>query len=302
MLYGALAAGGTKMICAVGDESGQILDQLLIPTSTPEETMPQIIEYFKARVDPSLPEDEKIKALGIACFGPVDVRKNAKTYGNILNTPKIPWRNYPIVNAIKEALGDIPIGFDTDVNGALLGEATWGAAKGLEDAVYVTIGKGIGMGAIVSGNPVHGMLHPEVGHIRMSVIPGDEYQGSCPSHGACFEGLASGQAILGRWGKQAHELLDKPEVWELEAKYIAQALNSIIMTLSPQKIILGGGVMNNKKLFPLIRQYLLEYINEYIVTKELRNMSSYVTPAALNGNEGVMGAIKLAEMAAREAE
>ena len=290
MLYGALAAGGTKMFCAVGDESGQILDQLIIPTTTPEETMPKVIEYFKSKVDPSLPEDEKIKALGIACFGPVDVRKNSK----------LAWRNYPMLSAFKEALGDIPIGFDTDANGALLGEATWGAAKGLNDAVYVTIGKGIGMGAIVCGNPIHGMLHPEIGHIRMAAIPGDDYKGSCPSHGACFEGMASGVAIAERWGKPAHELLDKPEVWELEAKYIARALNSIIMALSPQKIILGGGIMNNTKLFPMIRQYVLEYINEYIVTKELRNIGSYITPAALNGNEGVLGAIKLAEIAALE--
>ena len=300
MLYGGLSAGGTKMFCAVGNESGQILDQLIVPTTTPDETMPKVIEYFKSKVDPSLSEDEKISALGIACFGPVDVRKNSSTYGTILNTPKIAWRNYPILNAFKEALGDIPIGFDTDANGALLGEATWGAAKGLENAVYLTIGKGIGMGAIVCGNPIHGMLHPEIGHIRMALAPGDDFKGSCPSHGACLEGLASGVAITERWGKHPHELLDKPEVWELEAKYIARALNSIIMALSPQKIILGGGIMNNSKLFPMIRQNVLEYINEYIVTKELRNISSYITPAALNGNEGVMGAVKLAEMAAAE--
>ena len=299
MLYGALEAGGTKMICAVGNEDGQILDQVSIPTSTPEETMPQIIEYFRAKLD--APEgEEKIQAIGVACFGPVDVRPNSKTYGNILYTPKIPWRNFPMVKTLREALDNIPVGFDTDVNGSLLGEATWGCAKGLSDAVYFTIGTGIGMGAMSGGNLIHGMLHPEAGHIKMAPVPGDEYRGHCPNHGTCFEGMACGPAIQDRWGKPAKELREMPEVWDLEAKYIAQALTSIIYTLSPQKIILGGGVMSQSQLFPLIRKYVLEYINGYIDTKELRNINAYITPAALNGNQGIMGALKLAEMATEE--
>ena len=299
MLYGALEAGGTKMICAVGNEDGQILDQVSIPTSTPEETMPAVIEYFKAKVSPELAEEDRLSALGIACFGPVDVRKNSKTYGNILYTPKIAWRNFPMVKTMKDAL-NIPVGFDTDVNGSLLGEVTWGCAQGLTDAVYFTIGTGIGMGAMSGGNLIHGMLHPEAGHIAMSVIPGDEYKGHCPSHGACFEGMASGPAIEERWGKKGSELSDNPEVWELEAKYIAQAMTAVTYMLSPQKIILGGGVMSQSQLFPMIRKYVTEYINGYIDTKELRNINSYITPAALNGNQGIMGAIKLAEMAAEE--
>ena len=287
------------MICAVGNEDGQILDQVSIPTSTPEETMPQIIEYFRAKLD--VPEgEEKIQAIGVACFGPVDVRPNSKTYGNILYTPKIPWRNFPMVKTLREALDNIPVGFDTDVNGSLLGEATWGCAKGLSDAVYFTIGTGIGMGAMSGGNLIHGMLHPEAGHIKMAPVPGDEYRGHCPNHGTCFEGMACGPAIQDRWGKPAKELREMPEVWDLEAKYIAQALTSIIYTLSPQKIILGGGVMSQSQLFPLIRKYVLEYINGYIDTKELRNINAYITPAALNGNQGIMGALKLAEMAAEE--
>ncbi len=300
MLYGALEAGGTKMVCAIGNENGQILDQTTIPTTTPEETMPQIIEYFKVRLDENLPEEDRIKAIGIACFGPVDVREGSKTYGSILNTPKIAWRNYPIVNTFKEAFGDIPIGFDTDVNGSLLGEATWGTAKGLTDAVYITIGTGVGMGAISGGNPIHGQLHPEAGHIIMSRVPGDEYAGHCPSHGACFEGMAAGPAIQERWNKPARELREIPEVWDLEAKYIAQALTAITLILSPQKIILGGGVMEQTQLFPLVRKYTLEYLNNYLDTKELRNVNSYITPAALNGNQGIMGALKLAALATEE--
>ncbi len=299
MLYGALETSGTKMLCAVGNEAGQIVDQMKIPTTTPNETMPKVIEYFKSKIDPSLSDDEKISALGVACFGPVDLREGSKTYGSILNTPKIAWRNYPMLKTLQEAL-NIPVAIDLDVNVALLGETTWGTAKDLTDAVYVTIGNGIGMGAISAGEPVHGMLHPEAGHIRMQIIPGDDYKGSCPFHGACFEGMASGVAIAERWGKEAKDLLDKPEVWELEAKYIAQALYAIILTLSPQKIILGGGIMNNAQLFPMIRKNVVEYINDYIDTKELRNINSYITPSALNGNQGVMGAIKLAEMSMLE--
>ena len=299
MLYGALEAGGTKMICATGNEDGQILDQVSIPTGTPEETMPQIIEYFRAKLD--VPEgEEKIQAIGVACFGPVDVRPNSKTYGNILYTPKIPWRNFPMVKTLRDALDNIPVGFDTDVNGSLLGEATWGCAKGLTDAVYFTIGTGIGMGAMSGGNLIHGMLHPEAGHIKMAPIPGDEYAGHCPNHGTCFEGMACGPAIEARWGKPGKELREMPEVWDLEAKYIAQALTSIIYTLSPQKIILGGGVMGQAQLFPLIRKYVLENVDGYLDTKELRNINAYITPAALNGNQGIMGALKLAEMAAEE--
>ena len=148
------------------------------------------------------------------------------------------------------------------------------------------------------GNLIHGMLHPEAGHIKMSIVDGDNYKGHCPSHGACFEGMASGLAIAERWGKSPKELADKPEVWDLEAKYIAQALNAIIYILSPQKIILGGGIMRQAQLFPLVRKYVLENINEYIDTKELRNINSYICPASLNGNEGVIGALKLADMAA----
>ena len=299
MLYGALETSGTKMFCAVGNEAGQIVDQMKIPTTTPDETMPKVIEYFKSKIDPSLSDDEKISALGVACFGPVDLREGSKTYGSILNTPKVAWRNYPMLKTLQEAL-NIPVAIDLDVNVALLGETTWGTAKDLTDAVYVTIGNGIGMGAISAGEPVHGMLHPEAGHIRMQIIPGDDYKGSCPFHGACFEGMASGVAIAERWGKEAKDLLDKPEVWELEAKYIAQALYAIILTLSPQKIILGGGIMSNAQLFPMIRKNVVEYINDYIDTKELRNINSYITPSALNGNQGVMGAIKLAEMSMLE--
>ncbi len=284
MLYGAIEAGGTKMVCALGDENGKILDQISIPTVTPEETMPPIVEYFTGK---------DIAALGIACFGPVDPDPASPTYGRILNTPKIPWRNYDIVGAMKEALG-VPVGFDTDVNGSLLGEVTWGAARGLTDVVYITIGTGVGAGILSGGRLVHGMLHPEAGHVRVIPAPGDNYKGRCPTHGNCLEGMAAGPAIEERWGAKAKELKDRPEVWDIEACYIAQAIRNMIMILSPQRFILGGGVMHQEHLFPIIRKKVLEEVNGYIDTKELRDIDSYIVPAGCRDDQGIMGCIKLA--------
>ena len=284
MLFGALEAGGTKMVCAIGNENGEILEQKSIPTTTPEETMPAILEYFK---------DKEIASIGIACFGPIDLNKNSETYGYITSTPKIPWRNYNIVGAVKDAL-KIPVGFDTDVNGSLLGEVTWGCAKGLTDAVYFTIGTGVGAGIMTNGKMLHGMLHPEAGHVKMVPRSGDTYKGKCPYHGTCFEGMAAGPAIEERWGAKAVQLADREEVWDLESYYIAQALMGIVLTLSPQKIILGGGVMLQKQLFSMIREKMLKELNGYIQAKELADIDNYIVPASLNDDQGIMGCIKLA--------
>lgn len=284
MIYGGIEAGGTKMICVIGDENGRILDRMQIPTKTPEETMPIMIDYFK---------DKDIKALGIACFGPIDLNRDSKTYGYITSTPKLAWKNYDIVGAFKKELG-VPIGFDTDVNGSLLGEITWGCAKGLTDALYLTIGTGVGGGVMAGGKLLHGMLHPELGHIKMAVADGDTYKGKCPYHGTCFEGMAAGPAIEDRWGKKAVELADDDKVWDLESTYIAQALCTYILTLSPQIIILGGGVMHQEQLFPLIRKKVLEQLNGYVLTKELADIDNYIVPASLNDDQGIMGSIKLA--------
>lgn len=246
--------------------------------------MPAILEYFK---------DKEIASIGIACFGPIDLNKNSETYGYITSTPKIPWRNYNIVGAVKDAL-KIPVGFDTDVNGSLLGEVTWGCAKGLTDAVYFTIGTGVGAGIMTNGKMLHGMLHPEAGHVKMVPRSGDTYKGKCPYHGTCFEGMAAGPAIEERWGAKAVQLADREEVWDLESYYIAQALMGIVLTLSPQKIILGGGVMHQKQLFSMIREKMLKELNGYIQAKELADIDNYIVPASLNDDQGIMGCIKLA--------
>ena len=284
MLYGALEAGGTKMICAVGDEKGNIIDEVTIPTTVPNETIPEIIRYFKGK---------DIEALGIACFGPLDLDKSSPTYGNILKTPKLAWTDLEIYSVLKDEL-EVPVNIDTDVAGSLLGEATWGSAKGISNALYITIGTGIGGGILANGEILHGMLHPELGHMFLSRHESDSFEGICPFHKNCFEGLVSGPSIEARWGKPAVELADKVEVWNLESYYIAQALTNIILTLCPKKIILGGGVMNQEQLFPMIRSKVRSNINGYITTKELEDIDNYIVPAGLGGKQGIMGALKLA--------
>jgi fructokinase len=286
MLLGALEAGGTKMVMAVGDENGRIFEQTSIPTETPSITIPKIISYFK---------EKKIEALGIGSFGPVDLDYNSKTYGYITSTPKIAWANYDLVGTIRKEL-NIPIGFDTDVNASALGEATWGSIKGLSSGIYITIGTGIGVGVYMEGKLLHGMLHPEAGHILLSRHPEDTFTGVCPYHPSCFEGLASGPAIEKRWGKKAYELKDQPEVWEMEAYYIAQGLVSYILTLAPHKIILGGGVMHQEQLFPLIQNKVKELLNGYIKTSQIEHIEDYIVPASLKDDQGIMGCLQLAKL------
>lgn len=284
MKLGALEAGGTKMVCAVGNENGDIFERISIPTETPDITMPKIVEYFK---------DKEIEALGVGCFGPIDLNRDSETYGYITTTPKLAWANYNIVGTLKEGL-NIPVGFDTDVNGSALGEATWGITKGLENSMYITIGTGIGAGVISNGKLLHGMLHPEAGHVLLRKHPNDHYEGKCPYHKTCLEGLAAGPAIEARWGKKGVELADRKEVWEMEAYYIAQALVDYIVILSPQRIVLGGGVMHQEQMMPLVREQVKEQLNAYIQTKELSDLESYIVLPSLNDNQGIMGALKLA--------
>lgn len=287
MKLGALEAGGTKMVCAIGDETGYMIHRMSVPTETPDKTISPMIEYFKKH---------GIEALGIGCFGPIDLQKNSPTYGYITTTPKLAWQHYNIVGAFQEALG-IPVGFDTDVNGSALGEIAFGSMKGLHSGLYITIGTGIGVGVYSNGHLLHGMLHPEAGHILLPKHPSDSYEGNCPYHKTCLEGLASGPAIEARYGKSAAELANQPEVWELEAFYIASAIVNYILTLSPQRIVLGGGVMHQEQLFPLIRSKVKELLSGYLRTKELEDLEHYIIPCSLKDNQGVMGCFELARLA-----
>lgn len=287
MRLGALEAGGTKMVCAIGDEKGNIEERVSIPTKTPEETIPLLIDFFKQR---------NINALGIGCFGPLELNKKAEKYGYITTTTKLAWRNFDFLGSMKKAL-QCPVGFDTDVNGSVLGEVTFGQAKGKSCALYLTIGTGIGAGIYIEGKLLHGMLHPEAGHVLITRRETDTYGGKCPYHKNCLEGLAAGPAIEGRYGKKAVDLAEEEDVWDLEADYIAQALTGYILTLSPEIIILGGGVMHQMQLFPLIRKKVTEYLGGYVNTEELSDMEHYIVPASLHDDQGIMGCLELGRKA-----
>lgn len=289
MHYGALEAGGTKMVCAIGTRDGEIIDKITIPTNTPSDTIPYIINYFK---------DKQILALGIGSFGPVDLNKNSSTYGHILSTPKLDWANYNLLGTLKDAL-NIPIALDTDVNAAALGEATFGSTKGLNTSLYITIGTGIGVGVYLNNSLHHGMLHPEAGHILLSRASHDIYKSSCPFHTDCFEGLASGSAMKARYQVNAYEIKENDEVWDLEAYYIAQALVNYTLMFSPHRIVLGGGIMHQEHLFPLIRSKFLALLNSYISTKELKDIDNFIVPPALGDNQGIIGCIQLAKIQLR---
>ena len=291
MRIGGIEAGGTKMVCAVGDENGKIIDRITFPTRGPKETFEDMIGYFKKW---------EMEALGIGCFGPIDLNKKSRTYGYITSTPKPGWKNTDIVGTFQEALG-VPIGFDTDVNGAILGEVTWGAAKGADSAIYITIGTGVGVGVYVNGGLLHGLVHPEAGHMILAKHPGDTYEGKCPYHRTCLEGLAAGPAIEARWGRKGVELTDNAEVWELEAFYIAQAVANYILTYSPQKIILWGGVMHQEGLFPMVREKVKAMLSGYISHEMiLDQMDEYIVKPALGEDPGILGAIKLGMLALSE--
>lgn len=290
MRLGALEAGGTKMVCAIGDENGTIFEQVSIPTETPEITIPKLLAYF---------EDKEIEGLGIASFGPVELDEADPNYGCITTTNKVAWRNYNIRQAFLEKLR-CPVGFDTDVNGSVLGEVTFGQAKGKNCVLYLTIGTGVGAGICINGSLLHGMLHPEAGHVMIQKKSWDHFEGTCDYHKNCLEGHAAGPAIEVRWGKKALELADREEVWELEADYIAQALTGYIMTISPNMLILGGGVMHQKQLFPMIRQKVQEYLGGYLQTQELQDMEHYIVPASLHDDQGIMGCLELARRAVEQ--
>lgn len=285
MLLGSVEAGGTKFVCAVGNENGEIIERTEFPTTIPTETLGKVVEFFK---------DKKVESIGLGCFGPIDLDKNSKTYGYITSTPKPNWANYNILGEIKKHF-DVPVAFDTDVNAAALGEAVWGNAKSLDSCVYITVGTGIGGGALIEGKLLHGSMHPEMGHIMVKRHPEDTFEGCCPFHHDCLEGMASGPSIEKRWGKKGNELAQVNKVWELEAYYLAQALVSYILVLSPKRIILGGGVMKQEQLFPLIRQNVKEMLKGYIKNSDIeKNLNEYITKPGLGQNAGICGGIALA--------
>ena len=268
-IIAAVEAGGTKFICGIGTEDGKVIDRVSFPTTTPEETMKKVIEYFN---------DKEFDVMGVGSFGPIDPVKD-------------------MIGELKKHY-NVPIEFDTDVNGAALAESWWGAGKGLKNVLYITVGTGIGAGAVVDGKMVQGLTHPEMGHIYLKRHKDDNFEGRCPFHKDCLEGMAAGPAIEDRWGEKGHLLADKNEVWEMEAFYLAQALVSYILILSPQKIIMGGGVMKQKQLFPLIRKNVKELLNGYVQKNEiLEVIDDYIVYPGLGDEAGFVGSIALGKLA-----
>jgi fructokinase len=296
-LYGAIEGGGTKFICAVGSGPNSIRAEARFATTTPEETMRHVIDFFKQQEDTY----GSLASIGFACFGPLDPNPASPTYGYILPTPKPGWTHANVVGMLRKEFY-VPIAFDTDVNGAALGEWRWGKAQGLRTFVYLTIGTGIGGGAYVEGNLLHGLVHPEMGHITLKHdLERDPFEGVCPFHGDCFEGLASGVAIEKRWGMRGSLLTPDHIAWDLEADYIAQALSNYVMTLSPQRIIIGGGVGSLAHLLPKVQKRTRELINGYVQSPAiLENIETYIVNPGLGNRSGVLGAIALAEQIAQK--
>lgn len=293
-LWGGIEAGGTKFVCAVGTGPEDIREEVRFPTTSPAECIEKSIAFFRP-----YREQGELGAIGIACFGPLDPDPASPTFGYITTTPKPGWGNVDIAGPIRKALG-VPVGFDTDVNGAALGEGAWGAARGLDTFVYITIGTGIGGGAMVNGTLVHGLLHPEMGHV---FVPHDRardpFEGGCPYHGDCLEGLAAGPTIEKRCGQRAETLPADHPVWDLEAEYLAYGLIPQIYILSPQRIIMGGGVMEQAHLFPRVRRRVREILNGYVQAPAIQeDIDNYIVPPALGNRAGVLGAIALGQRAA----
>jgi fructokinase len=279
MRYGGIEAGGTKFVCAVGSAPGD-LDLHEFPTTTPHETIARATAFFESRLP--------LHSIGIGSFGPI----NPQT-GQITTTPKTAWRHFDFAGAIRQALG-VPVAFDTDVNAAALGEFRWGAAQGFDTFLYLTVGTGLGGGGMANGRLMHGRAHPEMGHIR---VPHDwqrdPFPGNCPYHGDCLEGLAAAPAIQARWGQPPHLLPAGHAAWDLEAHYLALGLCNWICTVSPQRVILGGGIMTREELFPMVRSKLAALLNGYLDVPE-------IVPPQLGPRAGVLGAIALAQQLSSE--
>jgi fructokinase len=300
LIYGGIEAGGTKWVCAVydparGSGAAGLCAKRRFPNTTPAETLPQAVAFFQEQAT----RLGRLSAVGVGCFGPLDPEPSSPTFGYVTTTPKPGWAGTDVAGPIARALG-VPVGFDTDVNAAALGEASWGAAQGLDTFIYLTVGTGIGGGGLANGRLMHGLLHPEMGHIRFPRDQqADPFPGICPYHGDCLEGLACGPAIEARWQQRGETLPVDHPAWELEANYLALALANFICTLSPQRIVLGGGVMEQVQLFPLIRTRVQQLLNGYLQVSALNSaIDSYIVPAGLGSRAGVLGAVALGLRAA----
>lgn len=278
--YGSIEAGGTKFVCAVADEELSIIERISIPTTLPEETLAQVFDFF---------DRYELKRLGVGSFGPIDVNERSETYGYITSTPKNGWRNIDLLGLLKARYA-LPIAWTTDVNAAAYGEMHLGAGRNTQNCLYLTVGTGVGGGAVVQGSILHGFSHPEMGHISVTRHPEDSFESTCPYHDHCLEGLAAGPAVEKRTGVKGQLVAADHAVWELEAFYLAQALMNYTLILSPEKIILGGGVMKQTHLLEKIRQSLEEQLGGYVSLPD-----DYIVGCGLGDNSGTIGCLLLAK-------
>lgn len=287
-LFGAIEAGGTKIVCAIADESGVLQAEARFPTEDPAATLAQVCAFLAQH-------RAHLRAIGVACFGPLVLDRRSPHYGFIAATPKPGWSHVEVAGLLAREFA-CPVGFDTDVNAAALAEHRWGAGRGADSLLYLTIGTGIGGGVLIAGAPLHGLMHPEIGHIHPRRHPLDQgFAGVCPFHGDCLEGLASGPAILARTGSELRHLDGTHLQWALEADYLGQLCAQMVLTVSPQRIVIGGGVMEQVRLFPLVRERLLHWLGGYIDRVEiLEQVDRYVVPPALGARAGVLGGLRLA--------
>lgn len=293
-LVGSIEAGGTKFVCAVGTGPDDVRAEVRVPTTTPAETLERVVAFFAGQAARG-----PLAALGVASFGPVDLAPHSPTFGFITTTPKPGWRGVDLVGPLRRALG-VAVAFETDVNAAALAEQRWGAGRGLATVGYVTVGTGIGGGVVVDGRPLHGLVHPEIGHVR---VPHDRardpFAGVCPAHGDCWEGLAAVPALTARWSRAPETLPDDHPAWALEAHYLALGLANLVLTLSPERLVLGGGVLARASLYPLVRAEISRLLAGYLASPALGDgLGRYLVPPALGERAGVLGALRLAQLAA----
>jgi fructokinase len=290
-LLGGIETGGTSTVCALGTGPGDIAAEAEFPTTSPEETIERAIAFFADRPRPA--------AIGIGAFGPVDVDPGSPTWGHVTTTPKPGWQHVSLAPVVRDRL-EVPVAFDTDVNAAALGEHRWGAARGVTSLCYLTVGTGVGAGLVVEGRPVRGLVHPEVGHLRVPHDTArDPFPGRCPVHGDCWEGLASAPAMAERWGDSPRDLPDDHPAWELEAEYLALGLLAVVCVASPHRLVAGGGVMLRAGLLARVQRRLVELVDGYLATPLLgERIDEYLVAPALAPRSGVLGALCLATDAA----
>lgn len=290
-VFAAVEAGGTKFVCAIGQAGGQLRERARIATRDPDATLGEVMDWLEAASS----RHGALSGIGIGSFGPIDLDPRSPAYGRFLRTPKPGWTGIDLAGAFATRF-DAPVGLDTDVNAAALAECAWGAGRGLDHLAYVTVGTGIGVGVVVRGRPLHGLLHPEWGHLYPRRHPHDaDFAGICPFHGDCFEGVANGPSIVARLGRELGDAEADDPIWGVEADYLGQLCAQITLALSPQRIVLGGGVMQHARLLPPLRARLRHWLGGYLTRAQVQDgLDDYVVAPGLGGDSGVLGALMLA--------